>query len=160
MRAIHATGEVCPCGPRPPESWQEGLKRLAAMPRTPFMQQVLVDARAFWRDGWAELAASQGWGTLDLFGAHSRAPERRHDCKGLVCCLRGARLYRLEEPAAWIAQEAVAEDIEPDGFGGIPGCTRYIRRAFRQLDRRDLPPCRDGGRQWPGGTVPVWELVA
>jgi len=154
MRAIHATGKS-----RLLEGWQTGLTQLAAMPgRTPFMERVLADARAFWRDGWAALAAEQGWDTLDLFAAHARAPQRRQDCKGLVCCLAGRRVFRLEAAAAWIAQGPVPESAEPDAFGGIPGCTRYIRRAFQQLDRRDLPPCTDAGQHWPPGTMLIWEV--
>jgi len=149
MRAIHATGEMCPL-----DGWEAGLKRLAAMPRrTPFMDHALRDARAFWRDGWAAIAAAQGWGTLDLFGAHPRAPERRGDAKGLVCALRGRAVARLAEGVAWIAipgfDPVIIRDQVADADVASPFGIRGSVRFFRGGQFGGLPPME---------TVPVWEL--
>jgi hypothetical protein len=90
-----------------PRAWAEGFARLHP-DRSPGdvpvkrWQTFVDDCGRFLDDGWAETAASLGWGPLDLFGCNRDRPFARIDKAGLLWLLNGNRLVALSENTASI----------------------------------------------------------
>lgn len=76
-----------------PSAWRDGVARLQTAPSPPGValdcwRTFQADAERLLRRHGAELHAA-GWDSLDLFGLHARAPNRRMDAAGLAWLLRG-----------------------------------------------------------------------
>jgi hypothetical protein len=70
-------------------------------------KQVLADTDRF-LDAWGPRAASLGWTTLDVFGAHPTHPIERLDCAGLVILLHGDDFVALTADAGRIRKRSGA----------------------------------------------------
>jgi hypothetical protein len=98
-----------------PVEWAEGLAILSlrSAPEgftTKAWRQLVDDACVFVGD-WAVLAAQLGWGSLDVFGVHVRAPAARYDGMGLVPLIRGGEIVALTRHRATIRMRGGAELI-------------------------------------------------
>jgi hypothetical protein len=75
-----------------PGSWWRGLIREA---------ELFVSV-------WGNQAANLGWTTLDLFGAHRKAPAANFSCMGLLLVISSGRVVVLTTEAAKIEQQSGA----------------------------------------------------
>ena len=57
---------------------------------------------------WGKQAADLGWTTLNLFGAHAKAPATNFSCMGLLLVVNGGRVVALTTEAAKIEQQSRA----------------------------------------------------
>jgi len=84
-----------------PRGWAEGFARLhpdrppGDVPARRWSQFV-EDCGRFLDCGWAERAASLGWGPLDLFGCDRERPFARVDQAGFLWLLNGDELVELD----------------------------------------------------------------
>jgi hypothetical protein len=62
-------------------------------------RQAIIDAGLF-LEQWGAQAASLGWNTLDVFGAHPTHPLQRLDCVGLILLLHGDELVAITADTA------------------------------------------------------------
>ena len=95
-----------------PSEWSEGLARLDPNRppvgiAAPLWRGAVRDAELFLAT-WGKQAADLGWTTLDLFGAHPRAPGARYSCMGLLLLIRGGRVVALTADSAAIEQQSGA----------------------------------------------------
>ena len=107
-----------------PQDWRDGLATIdpnrppAGVP-VPWWRGVMRDAELF-LSTWGHRADDLGWTTLDLFGAHRRAPGARFSCMGLVLLIGGGRVMALTAASAVIEQQSGAhltytrQPAEPD----------------------------------------------
>lgn len=74
------------------DAWWAGVDRMNASSApancSPDRWAELCDGAALFLDTWSEQAQQLGWGTVDLFGAHPKAPFARTDAMGLALFLR------------------------------------------------------------------------
>lgn len=110
-----------------PEEWRQGWAALqVARPPAGFdarrWAEVIDDGGRF-LDCWGPQAAALGWTAREVFGAHPGAPERRHDCRGLVLLLTGLRVVAITAESATIQVR--------------PGVTQ---RAFRHTTSPEAVP--------------------
>jgi hypothetical protein len=73
----------------------------------PWWRGIVRDAELF-LSVWGKPAADLGWTTLDLFGAHRKAPTANFSCMGLLLVIRGGRVVVLTTEAAKIEQQSGA----------------------------------------------------
>jgi hypothetical protein len=66
----------------------------------------LVQHAEFFLSVWGKQAADLGWTTLDLFGAHSKAPAANFSCIGLLLLISGGRVVALTAETAKIEQQS------------------------------------------------------
>ena len=115
-----------------PTRWAEGCAVLVSMsPPTGFSPERwrrVVDAAGAFLDRWAAEAIRCGWNSLDAFGCHSTAPDRRFDCMGLVLLLDRCEIIA----------------VDPAGATLVVTATGSRQRFYR----RPMPP----------ETVPLWRL--
>lgn len=102
--AERVESEPTPAPPGVPAEWVEGAHLLAAMPCPQSFDPrrwatLQADAMAF-LGRWAATAHALGWSTLDVWGAHPRAPDARHDMKGLVLLIGGDEITAITADAA------------------------------------------------------------
>jgi hypothetical protein len=95
-----------------PAKWLDGLTALDpnGPPKgfpAPWWRGLIRDAELF-LSVWAKRAADLGWTTLDLFGAHSKAPAANFSCLGLLLVIRGGRVVALTAETAKIEQQSGA----------------------------------------------------
>jgi hypothetical protein len=95
-----------------PAEWRAGFALLdARRPPTNFSsaewRRIVRDADLF-LSIWGKQAADLGWTSLDLFGAHPKAPAARYSCMGLLLLLRGGRVVALTASTAIIEQQSSA----------------------------------------------------
>jgi hypothetical protein len=95
-----------------PRIWAEGLALLdSSRPPisfpAPWWRGLIRDAELFLAT-WGSQAADLGWTTLDLFGAHRKAPAANFSCLGLLLVLRGGRVVALTTSTAVIEQQSGA----------------------------------------------------
>src|SRR5262249_55476243 len=113
-------------GARGPEEWVVGVEKLKLMrvPQSiaPQHWRQVVDDAALFLSYWGAAAASLGWGTLDLFGAHRLRPLARYDAAGLVVVLDGAEVVALTVDCAEIRTRSGA-------------LQHYRRRPFNEPGR-------------------------
>jgi hypothetical protein len=90
-----------------PRAWAEGFARLDPV-RPPAdvplrrWQQFIDDVGRFLDSGFAEKAATLGWGPFDIFGCDRDRPFARIDRQGLCWLIAGNRLVDLSEKTAII----------------------------------------------------------
>jgi hypothetical protein len=97
--------------------WHAGVTTLDAnWPPTnfpaPWWRGLLRDAELF-LSLWGKQAADLGWTTLDLFGAHSKAPAARFSCMGLLLLVNGGRVVAITAESAVIEQQSGARLTYP-----------------------------------------------
>lgn len=90
-----------------PRTWAEALARLdPARPPCDVLPhrwlQFIDDCGRFLDGGWADRAASVGWGPLELFGCDRERPFARIDHAGLLLLLNGGSLLALTRDTAVI----------------------------------------------------------
>jgi hypothetical protein len=73
----------------------------------PWWRGLIRDAELF-LSVWGKQAADLGWTTLDLFGAHRKAPAANFSCMGLLLVIRGGRVVALTSETAKIEQQSGA----------------------------------------------------
>jgi hypothetical protein len=87
-----------------PPTWEKGIAALSA--HTPAEGFTLQEWEQFVDDAgrfcarWAAEAGRLGWGEMELFGVHIRAPNARYDAMGLVPMLRGGEVMSLNADRA------------------------------------------------------------
>ena len=128
----HLIGQTAPLLHTALTEWKEGVKRVAEMdcpknwPKNKW-PETQASITAF-LDKWGSTAASLGWGTLDVYGAHRHAPYHRLASAGLALSCRANEVAIMLHDRATI--------VTPRGAR-----LNYYRRKQH---------CSD--------TVPVWEL--
>jgi hypothetical protein len=107
-------GSIAPDGAPDVEyhEWRRGLDTIdASRPPSgfpaPWWRDLIRDADLFLAT-WGRQAADLGWTTLDLFGAHPKAPAARYSCMGLVPLISGGRVVALTASTAVIEQQSGA----------------------------------------------------
>jgi hypothetical protein len=93
-----------------PRAWADALARLGpSRPPADISShrwlRFIDDCRRFLDDGWAERAATLGWGPLDLFGCDRERPFARVDHLGLTWLLNGGKITELHRDRAIIETE-------------------------------------------------------
>ncbi|MGH7074493.1 MAG: hypothetical protein ACREFD_09880 [Stellaceae bacterium] len=131
---LEALGRVQHLASEIPVAWNEGRERMRIMPRPqtiPLARWIALGeaADAFLSEPWAPRAAVLGWDTLNLFGAHPRAPDARPGAKGLI--------WFIAAGDALIALAADAARLRTPGGSPL------------QFRRRPIPDPE---------TVPIWQL--
>ena len=91
-----------------PAEWRDGFAildagRPAANFSSPEWRRIFQNADLF-LSVWGKQATDLGWTTLDLFGAHRKAPAANFSCMGLLLVLRGGRVVALTASTAVIEQ--------------------------------------------------------
>jgi hypothetical protein len=96
-----------------PRSWSEGLARLdpnkppGDIPPRRWLR-FIDDCGHFLDTGWAERAATLGWGPLDLFGCDRERPFARVDHLGLLWLRNGCSILELRRDRAILKTESGA----------------------------------------------------
>ncbi len=121
-----------------PAEWAKALAALSLAPPaegfTPNEWHRIVDDAARFVEGWSAQATQHGWGILDVFGVHLRAPASRYDAMGLVPLIRGGEVVALNDRRATIRMPSGGELI-------------YLRRP-----RKDAVPIWEVARAGAGRT--------
>jgi hypothetical protein len=110
LRALAGQSRVARTGV--PAEWFDGLTALDPnRPPTGFPApwwRGLVRHAEFFLSVWGKQATDLGWTTLDLFGAHPKAPAARFSCMGLLLLVRAGRVVAITAESAVIEQQSGA----------------------------------------------------
>jgi hypothetical protein len=93
--------------------WRRGIGSLDAnQPLSkvpaPWWRGLIRDAELFLCI-WGKQAADLGWTTLDLFGAHPKAPAARFSCMGLLLVIGSGRVVAVTAESAVIERQSGAQ---------------------------------------------------
>ena len=150
-----------------PRAWADGVAKLTtiarpAMVRPDRWRRAVADAECF-LDQWGAQAASLGWSTLDVFGAHPTHPVQRLDLAGLLLLLHGDELAAITADTAGIRTRsgAILTYYRRPRPGAVP-----LWRLAAPVDAAVAQPIealsdivREAKRLFPGATVTVREAT-
>ena len=81
---------------------------------------MLADLEGFMH-AWAAQAHALRWTTLDLFGCHPTAPDRRHDYMGVCWFLRDKEIVAFDEATITLRTRSGSIQAFRRHIGALPG---------------------------------------